>query len=169
VLSQIGVQPICPPRLLSAELVREVRGIEVRVQVPFFRAVQYPPLALYLAAATGGKERGALRRPLPRAALFRSRFSCRARDRNRTAAHKKKTMNTKSNSNPNQNAELQSRPEQLGTAEQGAAERQLWCIGYGDREFAKLQGDPVLALVRAATKEEAEANRSRPHFAKLFG
>jgi hypothetical protein len=61
----------------------------------------------------------------------------------------------KTKANKNQDSGLKSRPEPLSTAEAATAE-QLWNVGYADREFAKLQGDPVLVQVRAATKEEAE-------------
>jgi hypothetical protein len=62
----------------------------------------------------------------------------------------------KTKANKNQDSGLKSRPEQLSTAEPATAEQQLWNVGYADREFAKLQGDPVLVQVCATTKEEAE-------------
>jgi len=36
----------------------------------------------------------------------------------------------------------------------------IWNIHHRDREFAFVNGDPVLGTVEAATKEEAEAKAS---------
>lgn len=36
------------------------------------------------------------------------------------------------------------------------ATRPLWAVHHGEREFARLTGDPVLGYVRANTKNEAE-------------